>query len=69
MIYQFKGGPLDGGEFDIPEMDIGEIFRHPIPNDPDANLDASNTAQNVDFLTARYRVTCVGEMAFDCYAE
>ena len=66
MIYQFKDGPLDGEEMDIPEMPMGEVFRYPIL--PAISLTPSEGFD--DFKPApeaRYRVTDIGEMTLDHY--
>ena len=66
MIYQFKDGPLDGEEMEIPEMPLGGLFRHPIP--PAINLTPSEGFNDFKPLPeAHYRVTDIGEMTLDHY--
>jgi hypothetical protein len=67
MIYQAKGGPMDGLEVSIPEMPLGFIAR--IPSDtPSPELighcpdvpDASSRVQ-----IAEYIVTDIGELTYN----
>jgi len=66
MIYQFKNGPLDGTEADIPEMPVDAIFRHPmersiLPTLQDFDPNLQNNPED------HYRVTDIGDMTFDHY--
>ena len=66
MIYQFKDGPLDGVEQDIPEIPIYGFFRYPIPavRHFAPNDDQTFGPYNQEAL---YRVTDIGEMTFERY--
>lgn len=66
MIYQFKNGPIDGEEQDIPEMPMGAIFRYPLP-EPPAVTASQGFTEDVKMWEARYRVTDIGEMTFYQY--
>ena len=66
MIYQFKDGPLDGAERNIPEISTGGDYRHPLPHDtPPVVLDGFGEIPHP--LEAVYTETDIGELTFSHY--